>query len=77
MKRLVITSICILTLITVISYLPATYAVQTVTSDNTGAPLLLAAGDEADKAKGDEGGEKKDEVPVPGIDRIAASVCYG
>ena len=73
MKRLVIASICIFALITVISYLPATYAVQTATSDNNGAPLLLAAGDEADAAKGDE--EKKDEAP--GIDRIAASVCYG
>ena len=75
MKRLVITSICILTLITVINYLPATYAVQIVTSEINGAPLLLAAGDEADEAKGDQGDEKKDEVP--GIDRIAASVCYG
>jgi hypothetical protein len=50
-------------------------SIQKGISGMHGGALLLAAEDEADKAKGDQGDEKKDEVP--GIDRIAASVCYG
>jgi len=74
MKRLIVISICILTLIIGIGYLPGTYAVQTATPVDLGATLLLAAADEAEEA-GDEEEKKEDEVP--GIDRIASCVCYG
>ena len=67
--------ICILTLTICIGYLPMISAVQKGISGMHVGALLLAAEDEASKANGDQGDEKKDEVP--GIDRIAASVCYG
>jgi hypothetical protein len=73
--RRVIIIICILTLTICIGYLPMISSIQKGISGMHGGALLLAAEDEADKAKGDQGDEKKDEVP--GIDRIAASVCYG
>jgi hypothetical protein len=74
MIRLVVTSISVMALIIGIGYLPGTYPVQTTTPVDLGAPLLLAAADEAGEASGEE--EKKEET-VPGIDRIASSVCYG
>jgi len=67
--------ICILTLTICIGYLPTISAVQKGISGAHVGALLLAAEDDANKASGDQGDEKKDEVP--GIDRIAASVCYG
>lgn len=75
MMRLVVTSIFIMALIIGVGYLPRTYAVQTTTPADLGAPLLLSAADDAEEAGGEEGGEKKDEVP--GIDRIACCVMYG
>jgi len=74
MRRFII-KICILTLIASIGYLPLISAVHTPISGGAGASLLLLAADEAKEPNGDQSEEKKDEVP--GIDRIAASVCYG
>jgi hypothetical protein len=74
-KRLIIASICILTLIVAIGYLGATYSVQTPVSAGHEACLLLAAADEDAESSGQKDDEKKDEVP--GIDRIACCVCYG
>lgn len=74
MMRLVVTSIFIMALIVGVGYLPRTYAVQTTTPADLAAPLLLSAADDAEEAGGDE--EKKGDE-VPGIDRIASSVCYG
>jgi hypothetical protein len=73
--RQFIIKICILTLIASIGYLPLISAVHTSVSGGAGESLLLLAADEAKEPSGDQGEEKKDEVP--GIDRIAASVCYG
>jgi hypothetical protein len=70
-----ITTICILTLITSIGCLPMISSIQKGISGMHVKALLLAAEDEASKANGDQGEEKKDEVP--GIDRIACCVCYG
>jgi hypothetical protein len=72
--RHLIAAICILALTICIAYVPMISSIQKEISGVHGGALLLAAEDEADKANGEDG-DKKDEVP--GIDRIAASVCYG
>lgn len=72
MRRLM-AAICILALTICIAYVPMISSLQKGISGVNGATLLLAAED--DKSNGDKDEEKKDEVP--GIDRIAASVCYG
>ena len=75
MIRLVVTLISVMALIIGIGYLTGTYAVQPATPVDLGATLLLSAADEAEEAAGGEEDKKEDEVP--GIDRIASSVCYG
>ena len=64
-----------MTLIIGVGYLGATCSVQTPISAGHEACLLLAAADQEAESSGQEGDEKKDEVP--GIDRIACCVCYG
>ncbi|MGO9122718.1 MAG: hypothetical protein ACLQPD_34510 [Desulfomonilaceae bacterium] len=73
MRRLIV-AICILTLTICIAYVPMVCSIQKRFSGMNAGTLLLAAENEADKGSGGDG-DKKDEVP--GIDRIAASVCYG
>jgi hypothetical protein len=72
MIRLVVTTICILTLMIGAGYLPAKCPIKILTAGANGGLVLLAAADEAEEA-----GEDKQEDEVPGIDRIACSVCYG
>ena len=76
MIRLIVSSMCILTLIIGIGYLPGNSSSKTLTAHTAGGLVLLAAADEAAEAGGDEKGEKSEDE-VPGIDRIASSVCYG
>jgi hypothetical protein len=76
MIRLIVSSICILTLIIGIGYLPANSPSKVLTAHADGGLVLLVAADEATETGGDEKGEKSEDQ-VPGIDRIASSVCYG
>ena len=76
MIRPIVTSICVLTLMIGVGYLPAKCPIKILAPGANGGLVLLAAADEAAEAGGDEGtGKSEDEAP--GIDRIASSVCYG
>jgi hypothetical protein len=76
MIRLIVSSMCILTLVIGIGYLPANSPSKILTAHTDVGLVLLAAADESTEAAGDEKGEKSEDE-VPGIDRIASSVCYG
>jgi hypothetical protein len=76
MIRLIVSSMCILTLVIGIGYLSPNSPSKILTAHIDGGLVLLAAADESTEAGGDEKGEKSEDE-VPGIDRIACSVCYG
>jgi len=76
MIRLIVSLMCIITLIIGMGYLPANSPSKVLTGHADGGLVLLAAADEATETGGDDKGEKSGDE-VPGIDRIASSVCCG